>query len=106
MKREKPRLVPGFCFFAGDYLDDFLRREDFLPDDFRGTFAPFFLASERAIAIACLRLFTLPPLPPLPDLSVPFFRRRMADSTRLLAAFPYFRLLDDFFRAAILNPPQ
>jgi len=58
------------------------------------------------MAIACLRLFTLPPFPPFPDLSVPFFRRRIADSTRLLAAFPYLRLLDDFFRAAILNPPR
>jgi len=58
------------------------------------------------MAIACLRLFTLPPFPPFPDLSVPLFRRRMADSTRLLAALPYLRLLDDFFRAAILNPPR
>jgi hypothetical protein len=31
------------------------------------------------MAIACLRLFTLPPFPPpLPDLSVPRFLRRMA----------------------------
>ena len=33
-----------------------------------GTFAPFLRASERPIAIACLRLLTLPPLPPLPEL--------------------------------------
>jgi hypothetical protein len=46
--------------------------------DAGGTFAPFFLASLRPMAIACLRLFTFPPDP----LSrVPFFRRRMADST-------------------------
>jgi hypothetical protein len=31
---------------------------------FLGTLAPFFRASESPIAIACLRLFTLPPLPP------------------------------------------
>jgi hypothetical protein len=52
------------------------------------------------MAIACLRLFTVPPFPPFPDFSVPFFLRRIADSTRLLAAFPYLRLPDDFYRAA------
>ena len=39
---------------------------------------------------------------PLPLLSVPFFLRRIADSTRLLAALPYF-LPPDFFRAAIID---
>jgi len=34
---------------------------------------------------------------------VPFFLRRMADSTRLLAALPYFRFPDDFFLAATLE---
>jgi hypothetical protein len=68
----------------------------------RGTFAPFFRASERPIAIACLRLVTFPPFPPLPDLKVPLFRRRIALSTRFCAAFPYFRLPEDF-RAAILD---
>jgi hypothetical protein len=38
---------------------------------FGGTFAPFFLASESPMAIACLRLFTLPPRPSLPLFSVP-----------------------------------
>jgi hypothetical protein len=51
----------------------------------RGTFAPFFRASDSPIAIACLRLFTFLPLP---DLSVPFLRRRMVLSTRFEAAFP------------------
>jgi hypothetical protein len=60
---------------------------------FFGTFAPFFRASERPIAIACLRLFTLPPLPPLPERKVPFFFRRIALATVLPAAFPYFREL-------------
>jgi hypothetical protein len=41
--------------------------------------------------MACLRLVTLPPFPPLPPLSVSFFFRRIALSTRLLAALPYFR---------------
>jgi hypothetical protein len=59
-----------------------------------GTFAPLLRASERPIAIACLRLFTLPPFPPLPDLSVPRFLRRIALATVLLAALPYFRPRD------------
>jgi hypothetical protein len=66
---------------------------------FRGTFAPFFRASDRPIAIACLRLFTVRPL--LPDLSVPLFRRRIALSTRFDAALPYFRRPEDL-RAAIV----
>jgi hypothetical protein len=64
----------------------------------RGTFAPFFRASDKPIAIACLRLLTVFPL--LPDLSVPFLRRRIALATRFDAAFPYFRPPEDF-RAAI-----
>src|SRR5258706_10584211 len=68
------------------------RRVDLLPRPallLRGTFAPFLRASESPIAIACFRLVTLPPLPLLPLLSVPFFLRRIALSTRLLAACPY-----------------
>lgn len=64
---------------------------------FWGTLAPFLRASDSPIAIACFRLFTTPPLPPLPDRSVPFFSRRTALSTFLPAAFPYLRL-PDFFR--------
>lgn len=56
---------------------------------FLGTFAPFSRASESPIAIACFRLFTPPPFPPLPERSVPFFLRRMALSTLLPAALPY-----------------
>jgi hypothetical protein len=55
-------------------------------------------ASDRPIAIACFRLFTVFPL--LPDLSVPFFLRRIALSTRFEAALPYFRRPEDF-RVAI-----
>jgi hypothetical protein len=55
----------------------------------RGTFPPFFRDSLRAIAIACLRLFTLRPDPLL---SVPLFRRRIADFTFLDADFPYFAI--------------
>jgi hypothetical protein len=61
---------------------------------FFGTLAPFFRASESPIAIACLRLFTAPPVPPFPERRVPFFSRRTALSTDLPAALPYLRLLD------------
>jgi len=60
---------------------------------FFGTFAPFFRASESPIAIACLRLVTLPPFPPLPERSVPLFSRCIALSTLLLAALPYFAII-------------
>ena len=53
---------------------------------FLGTSAPFFRASLRPMAIACFRLRTVRPDPLF---SVPFFLRRMADFTRLPAAFPY-----------------
>jgi hypothetical protein len=64
------------------------------PFRFLGTFAPFFLASLRPMAIACFRLFTFRPDPLF---NVPFFRRRIADSTRFEADFPY---------RAIESPPQ
>src|SRR6185312_3083526 len=53
------------------------------------------------MAIACSRLVTFPPLPPLPDRKVPRFSRRMALSTLLLAASPYF--LVDFLRKLFLT---
>jgi hypothetical protein len=61
---------------------------------FLGTLAPFLRASESPMAIACLRLFTHPPLPPLPERSVPRFLRRIALSTVLPAALPYRRPRD------------
>jgi hypothetical protein len=42
---------------------------------------PFLRASESPMAIACLRLLTVPPLPPLP-LSVPFLRLLRAGRKR------------------------
>ena len=44
--------------------------------------------------MACLRLFTLPPLPPFPERSVPRFLRRIALSTVFPAALPYRRPRD------------
>ena len=89
------------------FRDELLRDEPFLAELFLGTFAPFFRASDNPIAIACLRLFTVPPLPPGPLFSVPFFLRRIALPTLLLAARPYFRLPDflpDFFLDAMTPP--
>ena len=80
-------------------MSAFYLRELFLPPRLRGTLAPFLRASDKPIAIACLRLFTVFPL--LPDFNVPFLRRRIALSTRFDAALPYLRLPPDF-RAAIL----
>jgi hypothetical protein len=48
------------------------------------------------MAMACLRLFTFPPLPPLPERSVPCFLRRIALSTVFPAALPYRRPRDLF----------
>lgn len=48
--------------------------------------------------MACLRLFTVPPFPPLPDLSVPFFSRCIALSTLFPAAFPYFAIVSSLNR--------
>lgn len=54
------------------------------------------------MAIACLRLLTVPPLPPLPDLRVPRFSRCTALFTLFAAAFPYFAILSSELRL-ILN---
>src|SRR5262249_37865664 len=54
-----------------------------------GTRLPERRASERPIAIACLRLFTLPPLPALPLLSVPRLYLRISRSTSFEALRAY-----------------
>ena len=46
-----------------------------------------------------MRLFTFLPLP---DFRVPFFRRRIALSTRFDALLPYLRLPEDFFAAMVI----
>jgi hypothetical protein len=58
---------------------------------FFGTFAPAALASERPIAIACLRLVTF--LPDRPLLKVPDLRSFIARSTLADAFFEYFRAM-------------
>jgi hypothetical protein len=53
------------------------------------------------MAMACLRLFTRPPLPPLPERSVPRFLLRMALATVLPAPLLYLRRDADFLAAII-----
>ncbi len=67
------------------------RRAPHLPYfDFRGTFAPFFRASESPMAIACLRLRTRLPLPLF---SVPDLRLCIADLTAFFAPPPYLAMI-------------
>lgn len=79
-------------FRAVDFRDDDFRDDDFRDDDFRalerffGTLPPARRASDRPIAIACFRLFTL--RPERPDLSVPRLRSRIAFATFVEAFFP------------------
>ena len=56
-----------------------------------GTLAPALRASDRPIAIACLRLFTV--LPERPLFSVPRLRSCIAFSTLLEAFSPYFAIV-------------
>jgi hypothetical protein len=86
--RSKWRRENYFFLEEDLFLDeDFFREEDF----FRGTLAPLRRASERPMAIACFRLFTL--LPDLPLLSFPRFRSCIALSTFSDAFLPYLAML-------------
>jgi uncharacterized membrane protein len=93
--------MPAVARVGSDARGNGLRAEAALEQGwsyfFLGTFAPFLRASERPMAMACFLLFTLPPLPPLPERNVPLFFRRMALSTDLLAPLLYFRRDEDFF---------
>jgi hypothetical protein len=73
---------------AADDLEDAARRYFFLREDFffRGTFPPARRASDRPMAIACLRLFTF--LPERPLFSVPRLRSCIALRTFCCAFFP------------------
>src|ERR1700757_1127364 len=55
--------------------------------------------------MACLRLFTRPPLPPLPERRVPLFLLRMALATVLLAPLLYLRRDADFLAAIVSSCP-
>jgi hypothetical protein len=67
---------------------------------FCGTFLPFLRAFDRPMAIACLRLFTLPARPPLR--AVPRLERRISRSTSRPAPREYLR----FLRLAIRFSPR
>src|SRR5690348_4196141 len=71
-------------------VQDFFFRDRRLPFRF-GTFLPLRRASERPMAIACLRLFTFLPLRPLR--SLPDLRFFIALRTSLPADFEYFRAI-------------
>src|SRR5262249_16144941 len=58
---------------------------------FLGTLAPLRRASESPMAMACLRLFTLPPLP---DFSLPRFSLCISFSTLFCALGLYLRPLE------------
>jgi hypothetical protein len=73
-------------------------------DFFFGTFAPFFRASDKPIAIACFGFVTFLPLRPL--FNLPRFISRISVSTCLPAEGLYFRV--DFFAlffAGDFEPP-
>jgi hypothetical protein len=57
---------------------------------FVGTFLPFLRASESPIAIACLRLLTVPPFPPLPLFNWPRLNLCISRSTSSEALREYF----------------
>jgi hypothetical protein len=72
------------------YCDRYELLED--EDDLRfGTFAPARRASDRPIAIACLRLVTF--LPERPLRKVPRLRSRIVFSTLLWAFLPYLAMM-------------
>jgi len=85
-------------FFADDFFFDDVFAADFFDErfGFGGTFAPARRASERPIAIACLRLFTFLCEPPLS--SLPSLRSCMTFLTFACAFFPYFAM--SFLRCA------
>jgi hypothetical protein len=78
-------------FFEADFFDaDFFDADFFDADFFGGTFAPARRASDNPMAIACLRLLTFLPEPPLR--SVPSLRSCMTFLTFACAFFPYFAM--------------
>jgi hypothetical protein len=78
-----------FYFFAFRFLAVFFAV--FFFDAFFGTFLPSARASERPIAIACLRLFTF--LPERPLFNVPALRFFITRSTSDDAFLEYFRAM-------------
>lgn len=87
-------------FFVEDFCDFDLLAVDLRADDLvdlrapplraAGTLPPARRASESPMAMACLRLVTFLPEPPLRN--VPRLRSRMAFATLAWAFFPYFAM--------------
>jgi hypothetical protein len=76
-------------FFDEDFFAlDFFELDFFEEDFFDGTLPPSRRASDRPMAMACLRLFTF--FPELPLFNVPRLRSCIAFSTLSDAFFPYF----------------
>src|SRR4051812_42211684 len=91
-----------------------LRSTEVRPYFFLGTFFPFLRALERPMAMACLRLFTLPPFPPLPLFAFPRLARCISRFTSVPAPREYFRfrflairnLLDNAIKQERRTPPE
>jgi hypothetical protein len=75
-----------------------------LPIYLLGTFAPFRLASERPIAIACFLLAGRFPL--LPLFKLPCFSLCIARPTDFCAAFPYRGIDSSFYHALDFAAPS
>src|ERR1700736_3820753 len=91
-----PSYFPAFLTTQGGYF--------FFAALFFGTFLPSFRASERPIAIACLRLVTFLPLPPL--FRVPRLRSCMAFFTFSPDALEYLRGMNVFLSMGAMNENQ
>jgi hypothetical protein len=76
-----------------DFFEDDFFADDFFDDFFDGTLPPSRLASERPMAMACLRLFTF--LPERPLFNVPRFISCMFSSTLSDAFVPYLLAMEN-----------
>jgi hypothetical protein len=95
LRRFAPRNDGICCRYLFDFLFDFFAVFFFEAfrffDAFFGTFLPLALASDRPIAIACLRLLTF--LPERPLFSVPALRFFIVRLTSVDAFFEYLRAI-------------
>jgi hypothetical protein len=90
-------------FFALDFFEDFFALvflEVFFEDAFfEGTLPPSRRASDRPMAMACLRLFTF--LPERPLFNLPRFISCMFSSTLSDAFFPYLLAMQNLLHSAV-----